>query len=202
MPVPIPPSIDAADRPSLRRALRAARRALSARQQKIAAKQLLRRLAARPELKSARHIALYWPMDGEIDPRGLAALPGRHFYLPVLQAFPALTLRFARWRPGMPLHRNRFGIPEPAGRDTVPARRLDAVLLPLTGFDARGNRLGMGGGFYDRTLAFRLRGGQRPWLVGVAHACQQLPALPAAAWDVPLQLLATERQVLRPRRGR
>lgn len=141
-------------------------------------------------------------MDGEIDPRGLTTLPGRHFYLPVLQPFPALTLRFARWRPGMPLHRNRFGIPEPAGRRTVAARQLDAVLLPLTGFDDRGNRLGMGGGFYDRTLAFRRRGGQQPLLVGVAHACQRLERLPVAAWDVPLQLLATDRQVLRPRQGR
>lgn len=188
------------DRALLRRQLRAARRALSPAQQKAAARRLARRLAALPALRGARRIALYWPMDGEIDPRPLrASLPGATFYLPVLQPFPALTLRFARWPRGDRLARNRFGIPEPRGRATRGGRDLDVVLMPLTGFDAAGNRLGMGGGFYDRTLAFHRLGGQPPLLVGVAHACQQVAALPAAAWDVPLGLVATDRQLLRPR---
>lgn len=191
------------DRSRLRRQLRAARRALSPRQQSAAARQLASRLAALPALKSARRIALYWPMDGEIDPRLLRRHPRlrRHaFYLPRLCPWPALTLRFARWTPGMRLHRNRFGIPEPAGRASLPARAMDVVLMPLTGFDARGNRLGMGGGFYDRTLAFARHGGPRPLRVGVAHACQQLPALPAAPWDVPVHRVVTDRATLRPRR--
>jgi 5-formyltetrahydrofolate cyclo-ligase len=192
------PLFSSADRQQQRRVLRAARRALSVSQRKIAARRLAQRLAQLPELKTAKRVALYWPMDGEIDPRPLARLLHCRFYLPVLRAFPALTLAFARWHPGLPLHRNRFGIPEPAGRRLIGARRLDAVLLPLTGFDARGNRLGMGGGFYDRTLAFRRRGGHSPLLIGVAHACQQLPALPAAPWDVPLALVVTDRGVFRP----
>lgn len=191
------------DRFRLRSQLRAARRALSSRQQAAAARRLAFRLAALPALKSARRIALYWPMDGEIDPRLLRQHPclRRHaFYLPRLCPWPALTLRFARWTPGMRLHRNRFGIPEPAGRPSLPAHAMHVVLIPLTGFDARGNRLGMGGGFYDRTLAFARLGGPRPLRVGVAHACQQLPELTAAPWDVPLHRVVTDQATLRPRR--
>lgn len=186
------------ERATLRRQLRAARRALTPHAQAVAARRLARRLAALPALKRARRIALYWPMDGEIDPRLLRTrLPAATFYLPLLQPFPAATLRFARWTRGDRLARNRFGIPEPRGRATVAARQLDVVLMPLTGFDARGNRLGMGGGFYDRTLAFHRHGGPRPLLVGVAHACQQVPALPVAAWDVPLAAVATDRHTFR-----
>jgi 5-formyltetrahydrofolate cyclo-ligase len=200
MPLP-DTSVPALHRQQLRRELRAARRSLSVFQQKIAAAQLTRRLGKLPALQTARHIALYWPMDGEIDPRRLprdGRFAAHRFYLPVLRAFPALTLRFVRWHPGMPLHRNRFGIPEPAGRRTLPARNLDAILLPLTGFDDHGNRLGMGGGFYDRTLSFRRRGGRKPLLIGVAHACQQVASLPVAAWDVPLGMIATDRRAFRP----
>lgn len=200
MHFPFPP----VDRKQLRRELRARRRALSPAQQKSAARALARNLARLPSLGRPRRVALYWPMDGEIDPRYLHQRSNRHeFFLPVLRAFPAFTLGFARWQAGMPLHRNRFGIPEPAGRPLLPAHRLDVILLPLTGFDASGNRLGMGGGFYDRTLAFlRRAGGRRPLLVGIAHACQQLDRLPAAAWDVPVQFVVTDRAVLGPFRPR
>lgn len=192
-------------RQQLRRDLRAARRNLSVFQQKAAARRLVQRLAQLPALKRAKHVALYWPMDGEIDPRQLArasSLMTRRFYLPVLRPFPAFTLRFVQWQPGMPLHRNRFGIPEPAGRRMVSATHLDAILLPLTGFDDRGHRLGMGGGFYDRTLAFRRKGGRKPLLIGVAHACQQVPRLPVAEWDVPLATVVTDRRIFRTARGK
>lgn len=199
----MPSPFSDSDRAALRRQLRTARRALSATQQKLAARQLTRRLSRLPELRAAQRIALYWPMDGEIDPRPLLHHPvfARHaFYLPVLTAFPAFTLRFVRWRPGMALHRNRFGIPEPAGRRWLMAERMDVVLLPLTGFDAAGNRLGMGGGFYDRTLAFMRYGCKKPLLVGAAHACQQVARLPVASWDVPLAVVATDRRLFRPGR--
>lgn len=112
---------------------------------------------------------------------------------------PSDTLRFARWHDGARLHRNRFHIPEPRRQARLSARALNVVLLPLTGFDASGNRLGMGGGFYDRTLAFKRRHRKaRPLLVGVAHACQQVSTLPAEIWDVPLAMIVTDRGVFRP----
>ena len=71
--------------------------------------------------------------------------------------------------------------------------------MPLVGFDAAGNRLGMGGGFYDRTLAFMQRVPRpSPVLIGVAHQCQQEAQLPAAAWDIPLQLIVTDKKTIRP----
>lgn len=200
---PLSPDASASTRKSLRRELRARRRALSASQQKIAARELARRLASLPFLQKAKRIALYWPMDGEIDPRALRQLKhfSRHeFHLPVLQNFPGNTLRFARWQPSGKMQPNRFGIPEPRHSRPLPARRMDAILMPLTGFDAQGNRLGMGGGFYDRTLAFRQRRGQcRPTLIGIAHACQQVGELAAAAWDIPLDWVVTDRHRFRTR---
>jgi 5-formyltetrahydrofolate cyclo-ligase len=80
---------------------------------------------------------------------------------------------------------------------------LDVVVLPLVGFDRRGNRLGMGAGYYDRALRRRLdttRHWRRPRLVGVAFACQELPAIPVSPWDVPLDLIVTEHGVIVPAR--
>lgn len=189
-------------RAELRRELRGRRRALSVQQQRVAARELAHRLRDLPALACARRVALYWPNDGEIDPRLLQRLKPRRqqLHLPVLQSFPAQTLRFVRWSPRLRMARNRFGIPEPRRGTLLPAREMDVILLPLVGFDARGNRLGMGGGFYDRTLAFLQQTPRpRPLLLGLAHAVQQLPQLESAHWDVPLQLIVTDRHVIRPR---
>ena len=190
------------DKSALRRELRQRRRALSSSQQKIAARALALRLASLPALQHAQRIALYWPVDGEIDARRLASLPRfshHHFYLPLMQSFPTSILRFARWHPQQAMHRNRFNIPEPRGRKTLSAQQMDVILLPLTGFDDRGNRIGMGGGFYDRTLAFKRRAGSRgkPVLIGVAHRCQQVPALATAEWDIGLNIVVTDQKTFR-----
>lgn len=162
---------------------------------------MARRLRALPALQKAQRIALYWPMDGEIDPRSLQKISRsgrRKFFLPTLRKFPGNILVFAPWHVGKPLPRNGFGIPEPRGRRIFFARQMDVVLLPLTGFDAFGNRLGMGGGFYDRTLAFKKHSkARKPLLIGVAHACQQVNALRSEPWDVPLDLAVTDKNIFR-----
>lgn len=170
--------------------MRARRQALDARA-RLAAGQAIAR-ALRPSLSG--YVAGYWAVDGEVPLLALLAAPCDFVYcLPVLQ--PGKRLRFAPWRSGDPLVQNRFGIPEPdlEPGSLIDPELLDHVLLPLLGFDARGHRLGTGGGYYDRSFAFRHGNARSPRLVGIGYACQEVDALPAADWDVPLDLIVTER---------
>nr|WP_143024429.1 5-formyltetrahydrofolate cyclo-ligase [Pseudomonas abietaniphila] len=184
----------ALSRPQLRRLLRKARRSLNRAEQRQAAQGLYRQLAQDPLFRRARHVSLYLPMDGEIDPRLLlreAQRRGKKTYLPVLSAWPRTKMVFQRVKPGERFRPNRFRIPEPR----IDARKqrkiwaLDLILMPLVGFDDQGGRLGMGGGFYDRSLAYQARrkAWQKPVLLGLAHECQKVGKLAVASWDVPLQ---------------
>ena len=182
------------DRVLLRRELRQRRRDLPAAARIAAANALADRLLALRFLPSSGHVAGYWAMDGEI---GLHAFqlrlpPTLTYCLPLLHADK--TLRFAPWRAGAPLVTNRFGIPEPDidPDDALPASEMAMLVLPLVGFDARGARLGMGGGWYDRSLAFRHARPAPPWLVGAGFALQQVETLPLEAWDVRLDAVCSE----------
>ena len=133
-------------------------------------------------------------MDGEI---GLHAfqlrLPASLTYcLPLLHEDG--SLRFAPWRAGDALVTNRYGIPEPdvASANALRAEDMALIVLPLVGFDANGHRLGMGGGWYDRSLAFRHADAAPPWLVGAAFETQRLDAIATEAWDVRLDAACTE----------
>ena len=201
-------------RPQLRRQLRKARRSLTRSQQREAARGLYRQLAQHPLFRRARHVSLYLPMDGEIDPRLLlraAQRRGKATYLPVLNAWPRTRMVFQRVRPGEKFKPNRFRIPEPRINRAKQRRiwALDLVLMPLVGFDDEGGRLGMGGGFYDRSLAYRARRStwRKPVLLGLAHECQKVERLAQASWDVPLQGTVSDKrgylaQALRPVRLR
>jgi 5-formyltetrahydrofolate cyclo-ligase len=190
----------AEQRRRLRRELRRRRAALSSDVRSHHSDRLVRHLALAHELRGSRRIALYLPNDAEIDPTGLferPLRPGRRLYLPVLRPGPNARLWFARYEPGERLVLNRFSIPEPVarGRRLTRPLDLDLVLVPLVGFDRHGHRLGMGGGFYDRSFSFlrhRTRGWHRPVLIGTAFACQQIDEIPPEPWDVPLDAVATE----------
>lgn len=189
-----------AERTALRRELRARRRALPAAERIAGADALATRLFALPFFPATGYVAGYWAMDGEI---GLHSwqlrLPKNLVYcLPVLSDDD--TLRFAPWRPGDALVTNRYGIPEPDidPRSGLAATEMALIVVPLVGFDDAGHRLGMGGGWYDRTLAARLRHPAPPWLVGVGFEAQRIDALAAQAWDVPLDAVCTERDTLIP----
>ena len=183
-------------RKQLRQAMRQRRRALSPRQQKQASQQLYRQLCTQPVFQRAKHIALYLANDGEIDPVEIgkqAEKQNKHCYLPVLA--PDNHLWFKRYRRGDKLINNRFDIPEPQGNSIRRSSTLDLVLMPLVAFDPYGGRLGMGGGFYDRSFAWlkqrpKLR---QPKLIGLAHHFQQVEQLDLAAWDIPLHGIATDK---------
>jgi len=191
-----------ATRQSIRKQLRTARRALSPAQQKSAAHGLARQLRNFLPLLRSKHIAFYLPNDGEIDPRPLIRFLercGKQCYLPRLHADGSNRVWFVRYRSGEKLSDNRYGIPEPRVQEQqLPAWALQVVLMPLVGFDRSGNRLGMGGGFYDRTFAFkRSKPYSRPLLIGLAHSVQEVAALPTESWDMPLDIIATEKILLR-----
>ena len=189
----------------LRRTLRARRRSLNPAQQAEASAALCAVVSGLLPFRRARRIGFYLAHGGEIDPAPLrlrAQQLGKGCFLPVLHPLGHNRLHFVAWREGEPLVHNRFGVPEPRLRHPVPAWSLDLILVPLVAFDAQGNRLGQGAGFYDRTLAFRRRGRRHPLLIGLAHAFQQVPRLPAAPWDVPLDGIASERRFLSARKPR
>jgi len=197
------------ERSALRRQLRQARRALSPLQQRKASQQLLRQLAQHPLYRRSKHIAFYLANDGEINPEPLlqhAHRLGKQCYLPVLCEWPTNRMHFQRLQTNQRWTLNRFGIREPVynrGLQTKPWR-LDLILMPLVGFDEHGNRLGMGGGFYDRTFAFRRRWqhGSGPRLLGLAHDCQKVNQLPTAPWDIPLDGIVSDQQfILLPSQG-
>ncbi|MCC4599908.1 5-formyltetrahydrofolate cyclo-ligase [Xanthomonas melonis] len=181
------------DRNALRQRLRAQRRALPAAQRLAAADSLATRLLTLPFAPQTGAVAGYWAMDGEIAlHRWQLGLPaGVRYCLPVLDG---RVLRFAPWRPGQALISNRYGIPEPdvERAATLAPEEMALVVAPLTGFDAACRRLGMGGGWYDRSFAFRHRQAPPPWLVGAGFAAQQVPALPTEPWDVAVDAICTE----------
>lgn len=196
------------DKRALRRFLRHQRNALSQQEQRVAAQRLCDQLKTLPEVRRARRLSLYLPINGEIDPTPLLAwLRKRHVdvYLPVLRPFSDNNLWFVAYRSETPMIKNRFGIWEPDQRfsakrcNRLPAWALDTLIVPLVGFDAQANRMGMGGGFYDRSLAFMHRPGPSPALIGVAHACQQVASLPIEPWDVPLKAVVSDKGCVRRR---
>ena len=181
-------------RDSLRRELRAKRRALPPVIRIAAAESLATRLLSVPFAPLSGHVAGYWAMDGEIALHAWQMrLPRECTYcLPVLHDDG--RLRFAPWRAGAALSTNRFGIPEPdvPASSLLAAEAMALVVAPLVAFDVRGHRLGMGGGWYDRTFAFRRERAAPPHLVGAAFAAQQVESVFPESWDMPLDALCTE----------
>lgn len=186
----------------IRSAMRRQRQSLSVARQQHNSQQLATQIARQAFFLRIRRIALYLANDGEINPDALLQLAiaaGKKIFLPVLHPFSHNRLHFLPHSPGQPLIVNRFGIGEPPlGRDKpVPPWCLDAVFFPLVAFDRSGNRLGMGGGFYDRTFA-RCHATHRfrPLFIGLAHSFQEVDSLPCEPWDIPLDAIATEAGVL------
>jgi 5-formyltetrahydrofolate cyclo-ligase len=116
-------------------------------------------------------------------------------FLPVLTG---RQLIFAPLNKHTQLRRNRYQILEPVytRNKCIRPRDLDVVIVPLVAFDQSGNRIGMGGGFYDRTFAFMKHRAtlKRPLLVGVAYDFQRVSGLQTQTWDVPMHVVITEKE--------
>lgn len=190
------------DQKQLRRKIRAQRRALSKTEVHDNSLAAIKLLASTDLFRNSRRIGIYLAHDGEIDltyllPRML--ILRKHCYLPALRPMLPNRLWFAEYRYGDRLLQNKYGIFEPDIRrhKPIPIWGLDLVLVPLVAFDASGNRVGMGGGFYDRTFAYlKTRGAwHKPKLIGMAHELQRIDSILKNPWDIPLDGIVTESQI-------
>ncbi|TBL61683.1 5-formyltetrahydrofolate cyclo-ligase [Hafnia alvei] len=186
-------------RSDIRSSVRQLRKNLSADFQHHAAQDIATRVMELPRVQNAHTVSLFLSFDGELNTRPLIERlwqAGKSVYLPVLHPFSRGNLLFLRYSAESEMVLNHFGIEEPRlnVQQVLPVSRLDIIFTPLVAFDATGQRLGMGGGFYDRTLqdwesAYAQQCG--PYPIGLAHDCQRVDALPVQEWDVPLPEIIT-----------
>jgi 5-formyltetrahydrofolate cyclo-ligase len=189
----------------LRKELRARRRSLSAVDHASRSNLAASAIARLPGFKSGARVALYLPFDRETNTAALLAAARRRgvrVFVPVVSDLRHRRLRF------YPLEgktrRGVFGISVPhRSSRAIDPRWFDLIVVPLVGIDARGGRLGMGYGFYDRALAFRRhrRHWRGPQLVGLCFECQRVETVFADPWDVRLDALATESRLQQLYRG-
>ncbi|MFK7857563.1 MAG: 5-formyltetrahydrofolate cyclo-ligase [Granulosicoccus sp.] len=182
----------------LRKELRQSRNALSTLHISICSRAICANAATL--LADAQHIAGYYAFGAEVDLSTLMSTlesGNKTTYVPVV--LPEFLMQFAPVDKKTPVVLNRYGIKEPQVDSTLyaSASLLDAVLVPLVGFDERCNRMGMGGGYYDRCFAHRLGNDQLPLLIGVAYEMQCVETVHSESWDVPLDYVVTESRVLK-----
>ncbi len=163
---------------------------------------IIKNIKQSSEFKHAKNIALYHAVRGEADPSNLISPNFTHsnklFYLPIISLDKENSLVFAPINEGTQYKNNNFSIPEPVVKpsELINGEDLDLVIMPLLGFDNKGNRLGMGGGYYDRSFSFKQSQVCKPILLGFAYDFQQVALLNTEPWDIGLDMLATESQFL------
>ncbi len=188
-------------RRTIRQNIRQKRRSLSCFEQSIASQYLLEQLQKHSLSTEARTVALYLAVDGELDVTPIIEWYwrlGKTVCLPVLHPFSDGHLLFLKYSPNTIMVPNQYQIKEPRllCSDIVPVNDIDIIFTPLVAFDEHGQRLGMGGGYYDRTLSF-CQPSPNKHAIGLAHECQQVSTLPAEAWDIPLRTIITPSKIWR-----
>ncbi len=188
-------------KPEVREKLRLRRSRLDAVSINQAALAVAAQIVQLKEFLDSRYLAFYLPIEGELDP-----LPIMHctetlhkqLYLPVLPKTKG-PLHFFSHQMNAPMRMNRFGINEPDIEKQIPIfpEKLDVIFLPLVGFDIRGNRIGRGAGYYDLTLAFTKNENllKKPYLIGLAYEFQKIEHITPDKWDVPMNLVVTEKNL-------
>jgi len=176
-----------------------ARRALSDEQRLVASKRIAERVFRSNWFYRATNLGCYLPTTDEVNTWPIierAWAMKKRIFVPRIKKTSHIVL--APLKPESRLTANRFGIAEPDGDETLPIERLDVFLTPLAAFDRDGHRIGMGGGFIDRSFAGlkQRRLYRRPKLIGLAFSCQESPAIAASPWDIPLFSVITETETL------
>lgn len=184
----------------IRKEFRALRQQLTEIQQEQAAQALLAHCLELQAIHTANYIACYLSNDGEISPKYLIDWcwqQGKTVLLPLVHPSLEGHLVFMPYHATSTMHLNQYGIAEPQyePKEAVDIHSIDIIFTPLVAFDSLGNRLGMGGGYYDRSLATLADQAHSTRVLGLAHACQHSSALPVQKWDFPLQGIVTDKQI-------
>jgi 5-formyltetrahydrofolate cyclo-ligase len=165
--------------------------------QQNAAAKIVSSVCKLPVFKTSKFIATYFAFNNEVDSLQLIKniwQEQKNCYLPVVQNNQML---FIQYEESDQLIKNRFGIFEPLFdiKKTISADELDLVIVPVVGFDEKANRLGSGGGYYDQTFAFKKQQKNlKPYLIGIAYELQKLSPLAMRDWDVPMDIVITEKK--------
>lgn len=179
----------------LRKSVMARRNAVPLGSRSEAASAITERALMIPQLQQARVVGGYWPIRSEIDPRGLIEglrQTEKVITLPVV--LDSTRIDFRLWETDDDLVDAGFGTfaPGEAAPTTVP----DVILAPMVGFDRRGIRLGYGGGYYDRYVERLIELDKRPFLIGIAHSCQEVEQVPNDVFDIALDCVVTEAELV------
>lgn len=187
---------------TIRKQFRALRNQLTEAHQNAAAESLVQHFCDLANTDQPSRVAVFLSNDGELSPHKVVAYcwsKGISTYLPVIDTENPGFLRFYEYTDKTPLKPNCYGIPEP---DVFQASRIDPIsldwiLMPLVAFTNEGQRLGMGGGFYDRTLeTTKDESTCKTRLIGLAHECQCTENLPVDAWDIDMHAVLTPQRSL------
>jgi 5-formyltetrahydrofolate cyclo-ligase len=179
----------------LRSQLQQQRQALTKPQQSVYSQQICQQVTQSDCFQNAQHIAFYTPVKGEANPLPLQQeAANKSFYLPVLSPIKKFHLIFVKINANTCYENNIYSIPEPlyTSQDIIATEDLDLVIMPLVATDRTGNRMGMGGGYYDRSFAYKQTATiSTPKLLGFAYDFQLISKLSAEPWDIPLDYIAT-----------
>ena len=184
---------------TLRQSIRNKRRLISKQEQQQHSESIIHQLIHSQVYQNSYDIALYLSTDGEVDLNSLMSIlfqDNKKVYLPIILSAQKGIMKFAPYHHEKLLEKNYLGILEPLyeDKDLVAIEQLDLILAPLVGFDESGNRIGMGGGYYDRALQNLKTGALKTQFIGVAHELQKVEKLQAREWDIPLHGIITEKR--------
>lgn len=191
-------------KPALRRQMREQRRNLDSSSITKAAEQVAAKIITLPQFLDSQYLAAYIAQEGELDPTPIlhiAAQLNKKIFLPTTHSIQEKSLQFYSYQLGDTLQINQFGILEPLTNERTPIEisTLNIVLIPLVAFDENCNRIGRGAGYYDKTFILtKERSTKKPLLIGLAYEFQKTTLISPAAWDVPMDLIITEKNIYRP----
>lgn len=187
----------------LRRTIRKKRLSLSLRQQKTASLKLFLKVSSHPLFRKAKNLGFYFANNGEISPDKifeLAIKKNKQCYSAALQ--DDNTMVFRKYSGLKSLETHKYGFKQPNARcKKINVKELDLVFVPLVAFNSQGDRLGMGGGFYDRVFEYKKNCPSiGPKLIGLAHGCQKTVELEAQAWDIQMNYICTDEEIMTVKR--